>query len=267
MKDNTLFEKYTAIPGSDIGLYYCGQRIKTKNHVYGPEIRSHFLIVLIEDGKAVLHAARDIDMRTHDMLVMFPGERIYYEALTDWSIKWIGVFGNDLEKIFSEIGVTRQHPIVHPGNFSDLQKIISDIYEIGDKTELAAHYKCQALLNDFFASLFRGFENGSEIDPVSYAAQLIDCNYNTSLDIDSIAGAVNMNSAYFSRLFKQKCGFSPKQYVTHKRMEKARELLANDGLSIKEIALSVGYSYQLYFCRCFKKAVGISPTEYRESIN
>ena len=39
-------------------MYYCGRRIKTKNHVYGPEIRSHFLLLLVEEGCAVLHAER-----------------------------------------------------------------------------------------------------------------------------------------------------------------------------------------------------------------
>ena len=50
MYDNTMFEKHTEIFKGDIGMYYCGKRIGTKNHVYGPEIRSHFLFVLVEKG-------------------------------------------------------------------------------------------------------------------------------------------------------------------------------------------------------------------------
>ena len=54
MADETLFEKHTEIFNGDMGMYYCGKRTGTKNHVYGPEIRSHFLIVLVEKGSAVL---------------------------------------------------------------------------------------------------------------------------------------------------------------------------------------------------------------------
>lgn len=55
MADNTLFEKYYEAYNGDMGIYYCGKRVGTKNHVYGPEIRNHFLIVLVEKGRAILY--------------------------------------------------------------------------------------------------------------------------------------------------------------------------------------------------------------------
>ena len=55
MNDTTLFERHSDSFTSNIGLYYCGKRIETKNHVYGPEIRSHYLIVFVEKGKATLY--------------------------------------------------------------------------------------------------------------------------------------------------------------------------------------------------------------------
>ena len=90
MPDNTLFEKHTEPLSDGLGMYYCGKRVKTKNHVYGPEIRSHFLIVFVVEGNAVLKQAdRDIAIKKDNILVMFPGERIYYRAVSDWSIQWI----------------------------------------------------------------------------------------------------------------------------------------------------------------------------------
>ena len=84
MPDHTLFEKHTEGFSSDIGMYYCGKRVGTKHHVYGPEIRSHFLIVLVEKGSAVLYRDQgSLSFQDHDMLVMFPREKIYYRAQTD----------------------------------------------------------------------------------------------------------------------------------------------------------------------------------------
>ena len=54
------------------------------------------------------------------------------------------------------------------------------------------------------------------------------------------------------------------EYVTNLRIQKAKELLAGDGGSMKEICAAVGYSDPNYFSRIFKKNVGVTPTEYRE---
>ena len=78
MSDATLFEKHTEIFNGDIGMYYCGKRISTKNHIYGPEIRSHFLIVLVEKGNAVLYRdENEILFKDKDMLVMFPEKKFF----------------------------------------------------------------------------------------------------------------------------------------------------------------------------------------------
>ncbi|MBQ7039554.1 MAG: AraC family ligand binding domain-containing protein, partial [Clostridia bacterium] len=112
MYDETLFEKHTEIFSGDIGMYYCGKRVDTKNHVYGPEIRTHFLIVLVEKGTAVLYRDEEkLRFKSGDVLVMFPGEKIFYKAQTDWSIKWVGVSGKQLEDTFKTMGVTREKPI------------------------------------------------------------------------------------------------------------------------------------------------------------
>ena len=39
---------------TDLNLYYCGKRIRTKNHSYGPQVREHFLLVYIKEGNAIL---------------------------------------------------------------------------------------------------------------------------------------------------------------------------------------------------------------------
>ena len=57
------------------------------------------------------------------------------------------------------------------------------------------------------------------------------------------------------------------EYLTSIRMEKAKELLSGSSLSMKEICAQVGYADPNYFSRTFKKNVGLTPTEYKESQN
>lgn len=58
---------------------------------------------------------------------------------------------------------------------------------------------------------------------------------------------------------------SPKKYILHKRIERAKELLCVTDAGIFEISNSVGYEDQFYFCRIFKKMTNLSPSEYRKA--
>jgi YesN/AraC family two-component response regulator len=65
-----------------------------------------------------------------------------------------------------------------------------------------------------------------------------------------------------SKLFKQETGESPINYLIKIRMEKAKELLVKEELSVKEIANSVGYQDAYHFSKLFKKYTGNSPSDY-----
>ncbi len=78
-----------------------------------------------------------------------------------------------------------------------------------------------------------------------------------------MAALVNMNSNYFSRLFKNEVGTSFSDYLVNKRMEVATELLGNSGLSIEEIVKAVGIESISYFYRVYKKVTGRTPGDIR----
>ena len=67
-----------------------------------------------------------------------------------------------------------------------------------------------------------------------------------------------------SHIFKSTCGYSISDYITKLRMETAKAMLANSGMSILSVALNVGYTDCSYFSNVFKKNCGISPSEYRK---
>ncbi len=264
MTDKTLFEKHTELFRGDIGLYYCGKRINTQNHVYGPEIRSHFLIVAVENGKAILHGNNgDIDFENGDVLVMFPNEKIYYHAKTSWSIKWLGVSGSLAENVFSSIGITRENPIFSPENFDEILHITDLIYNTDQDGSLKSVCKIQSLLYEFFSLLYSDNNKKSFPDPITSAKKIIEYNYNNDLSVDTIAKSLFLDSAYFSRLFRKKVGISPKKYILELRLYKAKELLKKSEYSIKEIAVTTGFKDPLYFSKLFKDKTGMSPSEYK----
>lgn len=78
--------------------------------------------------------------------------------------------------------------------------------------------------------------------------------------MSELAAECCLSESRFAHLFKEVTGKPYGQFVISMRMEKAKELLCQDELSVKEVAAMVGYDDQNYFSRTFKKAFGISPS-------
>ena len=101
---------------------------------------------------------------------------------------------------------------------------------------------------------------------IEKAKAYINENYHRDISLEEVSRSVDISSYYFSKLFKEETGENFIEYLTAIRIEKAKELLHHREISIKNISIETGYSDPNYFSRIFKKQVGITPTEYRESL-
>lgn len=96
------------------------------------------------------------------------------------------------------------------------------------------------------------------------ALTYIEENYSQeSLSLNSVAGEVNVSANYFSAIFSQAMQVTFVEYVTGKRMDKAKKLLRQTQMHTGEIAMEVGYKDPHYFSFVFKKTQGCTPREYR----
>ena len=89
-------------------------------------------------------------------------------------------------------------------------------------------------------------------------------NYDRQIDFAAVAEAQAVSAPYLSKLFHDHAGTSPSRYLTDLRMQKAKKLLLDSQLSIKEIAARVGYPDPFHFSKSFKNAVGMSPAQFRD---
>jgi two-component system response regulator YesN len=92
----------------------------------------------------------------------------------------------------------------------------------------------------------------------------INESFDRQISLDDAADMVGLSPAHVSRLLVSETGISFTEHLSKKRIEKACEELAEGRLSIKEISSICGYPDSNYFSRAFKKAIGITPSEYTQ---
>lgn len=83
------------------------------------------------------------------------------------------------------------------------------------------------------------------------------------LDLDAVAACAGYSRYHFLRAFRDVYGETPGQYLTHRRIERAEEMLRCANLTVTEICTLVGFSSLGTFSARFKARTGLTPSEYR----
>lgn len=95
------------------------------------------------------------------------------------------------------------------------------------------------------------------------ARELIDTQYAQPLDLEELARTANFSRFHFLRAFRRAFHATPHEYLTRKRIDRAKELLAQSEFTVTEICFEVGFESLGSFSTLFHKVVGWSPSIYR----
>jgi transcriptional regulator GlxA family with amidase domain len=93
--------------------------------------------------------------------------------------------------------------------------------------------------------------------------KLVDNNLDKPLVASKLAEHVNLSPSHFGYLFRKELGVSFARYVKTLRMQKAKWLLENSLLSVKEVMYHVGINDSSHFVRDFEHTFGCSPVQHR----
>lgn len=165
--------------------------------------------------------------------------------------------------------------LLHAVNQSDplIKQLVTNIYAEADNDDPLSQLYIDALKQQLTIHLLRNYfvvkykvrepRKGLSSKQVQHIRDYIYANLHQSISLKELAELVNISEYHFSRLFKQATGKSPYQYVLACKMDKAKNLLLSRNISIKQVAIAVGYSSESHFNKAFKKFCGANPVEYR----
>ncbi len=104
-------------------------------------------------------------------------------------------------------------------------------------------------------------------DGMKVVVDYIERNIKKGISLEDVANHVNISTYYLSKIFKKEMGVNFITYITDRKMELAKEMLATTDVPVLNIALDLAYNEANYFSKAFKKKTGYTPSEYREKFS
>lgn len=276
-------------------VYNTGVQRCEPGYSWGPGIRDHCLLHYVIAGKGQYEAfGRRFDVRAGELFASWPDETIYYRAddTEPWEYCWVGFNGADAPLLLEQTDLDREHPVwpaADGGVYKQMMQIVRAQAELtvppeepdagcprqkASGTAARGSLASQAVamtgaLYQLFALLIRDRRTPPRRSAAAaYVAEgcaYVASHYHLPVTVEDIAAHVGLSRSRLYRLFRQELQLSPMEYLAQYRVRQACALLERGDLSVKAVALSVGYEDQLYFSRRFRALAGMSPTAWAES--
>lgn len=128
--------------------------------------------------------------------------------------------------------------------------------------------RCSGILKNILIQIHRRSVETSDnaADAISKTIDFIKNNYSQPITNKMLSSMTGYHEYHLNRLFQKNAGTSIHQYLLSVRISAAKKMLVNTSLSMSIIAEKTGFSSKTHFSSCFKKVVGLSPTEYRKRL-
>lgn len=263
----------------ELTVLFSGEGRPNGGHGIGPSIHEYYLLHTVLSGKGTFTLqGQSYVCREGDTFAILPGEMFTYQAdeRDPWHYVWVAYIGRGAAAITASVGLTPENAVVSGSlnaNTRNCYYRLHDCFLSAAPPELAnleAEGWVRLLLREFGEA--RRAEAGRPPRPedptterlIKQAKQYMMLQFMHPISIDHLAGMLGYHRAHLTKLFKQKTGLSPMQFLQQIRMERAEQLLATT-MTVEAVASAVGFGDALYFSRKFRKWRGLSPTEHRQA--
>ncbi|MBB1079283.1 helix-turn-helix domain-containing protein [Limosilactobacillus sp. STM2_1] len=269
--ERAIARDYAIRPNEELGLTSVGRSDTMPEHKYGPAVRPYYLIHYILAGSGTFKV-NNIAYHLHagQGFLIEPNYRTTYVAdkETPWSYVWLGFAGKSAATWINQLNISETSPVFNSTESYELADCVNKILAL-DNLAPANNLRAISYLFRFLSYIARGtVANVQQVRPkqnyyVTEAIQNIS-HHVTTVTVDNLAQAININRSYLTALFKRNLDLTPSEYIRNFRITKARHLLESSDTSIDQVAEQCGYQHLNSFTRVFKQTYGISPRQYRQ---
>lgn len=209
----------------------------------------YYLVHYVVSGEGTLFSrGTEYHVKAGEAFLVCANEIFRYQAsdTNPWDYIWIA-FNGEITKEFDSLSVP-----VFEANKHIFEKV---------KESLAYSNTREVFLMSCISELYCNiFDKSEELNIISSVKNYIDANYMANIKISDIAASLHISHNHITRLFKEKTGKTPREYILRRKMKAAKSLLES-GNNVNETAQLLGYADQSVFSKAFKKYYGYYPSK------
>lgn len=176
----------------------------------------------------------------------------------------------NLKKSIIELGITTNYiqMIYQVIIYSLIKfKLIEYDVDIINVSVLHFYHSIDQMIEDLLMNFEEFMEQDLNVILLNEIKADLKKNLSNKISLSEYAGKYGYNTSYFSQWFKKICGMSFVEYVITERIEIAKHLIMNSThLSLRSVALEVGYDDYYHFSKIFKKYTGLSPIDFQNKV-
>lgn len=272
------FDKVPISPArmKEYGLWFCGSRCASPEHMKNTTPNSnsysqvrhrifHYYVIahlVAGKGRVWLENGVEKKMLPGDCVIVTEGMLNRYggtdgETFVEDTLNFAG----PIAEMMQQSGVLRSG-VFFIGQVRKLKIIHELLMEGTIDSHLDAAFRLQQLLMKIYLASER--EKWQEKHPIDSCLQEIADAPEKWWNVQELAEICGLSETHLRRLFLERTGYSPKEYIDRQKMRMAEEMLLMTEKNIGEIAQSLGYVDPFHFSRRFKAVMGISPKFYRK---
>lgn len=257
---NPLYE-----PADFLSFFSCGVTNAVPPFAIREAIREEYIFHYLMSGVCIYEVdGKKYRVEKGAVFLIVPGVTVSYYPEGAYSAAWINFNGTAVEEGLRRCGLSQEHPVAAGVDAGFAQAVVGCLqykeHPEGESLRLAAlTLECFAYLEE------AGRRQRRMADRERYvktAVSYMKLYYAQPMRLSDVLAGLNIERSYFYRLFKAEMGVSPKGYLIHLRLERAKQLMAS-GKSVKEAAAAVGVTDLYYFSKLFSRHVGIPPSRWR----
>lgn len=201
-------------------------------------------------------------------LIIFNANQRYsysYRGGDVLSYFWAHFTGSEVESRLSEYSL-KAFPVIHSTSAQNhIPHRFRTVFDAFSKQDELRERELSALLERLLITASRSIRAiGEKRSTLHNALKYIGANYNSDIQIATLASTEHLSVSRFNYLFKKQMGMPPTKYILSLRMSSATELLITTDLPVKQIGIMCGYDDPHFFSKTFKGFFGVSPAEYRK---
>lgn len=230
-----------------------------------------YYIVFITQGAGVFESADlpETTVESGTCFILFPETWHRYKPNSEigWEEYWVGFNGSYPKELMKKFFDPKM-PLIKTGLNKDLLNAFTNLLGTVVNGQIAypqliagTTMQIVALLNR--VKLLKTIENDSEALWVSQVIFLLQHQLDDKVNMETLADNFPISYSKFRKAFKKQTGKSPNQYHIDLRLNKAKELLEESNMSIKEVGYNTGFDSPYYFSRLFKQKFGRTPKSMR----